>query len=165
MAKISLIQGLKQSQKIALTPQLLKAIKFLELNNIELNNYLDEEILENPLIKKLENDDVNYLVEDNVSEDSNVGLSDNDSNLLQKSNEGSPAFETNNLYDSSYSSNDINNILEDTIPFEQSIYEIISEQVNIFINNKYEKLIAFALMEYVEPNGYLKVPIEELAAD
>ena len=42
MAKISLIQGLKQSQKIALTPQLLKAIKLLELNNIELNNYLDE---------------------------------------------------------------------------------------------------------------------------
>ena len=165
MAKLSLIQGLKQSQKIALTPQLIKAIKFLELNNIELNNYLDEEILENPLIKKLENDDVNYLVEDNVSEDSNIGLSDNDSNLLQKSNEGSPTFETNNLYDSSYSSNENNNILEDTIPIEQSVYEIISEQVNIYITNKYEKLIAFALIEYVEPNGYLKVPIEELALD
>ena len=91
-------------------------------------------------VKKLENDDVNYLVEDNVSEDSNIRLSDNDSNLLQKSNEGSPTFETNNLYDSSYSSNENNNILEDTIPIEQSVYEIISEQVNIYITNKYRNI-------------------------
>jgi len=165
MAKISLIQGLKQSQKIALTPQLLKAIKLLELNNIELNNYLDEEILENPLIKKLENADANYLAEDNTSQDSNIGTSYDDPDQLEKSNEGSPTFQTNNLFDSSFSSNEISNILEETLQSEQSIYEIISKQINIFITNKYEKLIAFALMEYVEPNGYLKVSVEELSAD
>ena len=131
MAKISLIQGLKQSQKITLTPQLLKAIKLLELNNIELNNYLDEEILENPLIKKLENADANYLAEDNTSQDSNIGTSYDDPDQLEKSNEGSPTFQTNNLFDSSFSSNEISNILEETLQSEQSIYEIISKQINI----------------------------------
>ena len=53
MAKISLIQNVKQSQKMALTPQLLKAIKLLELNNIDLDNYLEQEVLENPLLEKV----------------------------------------------------------------------------------------------------------------
>tara|TARA_A100001234_G_C12303750_1_gene250465 strand:- start:40 stop:210 length:171 start_codon:yes stop_codon:yes gene_type:complete len=52
MAKISLIQNVKQSQKMALTPQLLKAIKLLELNNIDLDNYLEQEVLENPTFRK-----------------------------------------------------------------------------------------------------------------
>ena len=38
---------------MALTPQLLKAIKLLELNNIDLDNYLEQEILENPLLEKI----------------------------------------------------------------------------------------------------------------
>ena len=53
MAKISLVQNIKQTQKMALTPQLLKAIKLLELNNIDLDNYLEQEILENPLLEKI----------------------------------------------------------------------------------------------------------------
>ena len=57
MAKISLIQNIKQSQKMALTPQLLKAIKLLELNNIDLDNYLEQEVLENPLLEKVSGND------------------------------------------------------------------------------------------------------------
>ena len=36
MIKISLKPGIKQSQGIALTPQLLQSIKLFELNNLEL---------------------------------------------------------------------------------------------------------------------------------
>ena len=56
MAKISLVQNIKQSQKMSLTPQLLKAIKLLELNNIDLDNYLQQEILDNPLLEKVDDD-------------------------------------------------------------------------------------------------------------
>ena len=51
--KTSLVQNIKQTQRMALTPQLLKAIKLLELNNIDLDNYLEQEILENPLLEKI----------------------------------------------------------------------------------------------------------------
>ena len=73
MPKISLIQDIKQSQKMALTPQLLKAIKLLELNNIELDNYLEKEILDNPLLEKENNDEVD-LRDDSLldSEDFNI---------------------------------------------------------------------------------------------
>ena len=47
MAKLSQIQSIKLSQNIALTPQLIQAIKLFELNNIELEEYIDREIKNN----------------------------------------------------------------------------------------------------------------------
>ena len=68
MAKISLIQNIKQSQKMALTPQLLKAIKLLELNNIDLDNYLQQEVLENPLLEKAsENEHPEEIIKSEIS--------------------------------------------------------------------------------------------------
>ena len=52
MAKLSQIQGIKLSQNIALTPQLIQAIKLFELNNIELEEYIDREIIDNPFLDK-----------------------------------------------------------------------------------------------------------------
>ena len=52
MAKISQIPGLKLSQNIALTPQLIQAIKLFELNNIELEDYINKEIIDNPFLEK-----------------------------------------------------------------------------------------------------------------
>ncbi len=51
MAKLSLILGQKQSQGIVLTPQLLQSIKLFELNNLELESYLANEVLENPFLE------------------------------------------------------------------------------------------------------------------
>ena len=71
MAKISLIQNVKQSQKMALTPQLLKAIKLLELNNIDLDNYLEQEVLENPLLEKVSgNEYSDEIIKSEINNDS-----------------------------------------------------------------------------------------------
>ena len=53
MAKLSQIQGIKLSQNIALTPQLIQAIKLFELNNIELEEYIDREIIDNPFLDRM----------------------------------------------------------------------------------------------------------------
>ena len=99
MPKISLIQDIKQSQKMALTPQLLKAIKLLELNNIELDDYLEKEILDNPLLEK-ENNNEGDLRDDSLldSEDFNV-MKDNDSDFFEYIGESAPVLDTSNLYD------------------------------------------------------------------
>ena len=101
MAKISLVQNIKQSQKMTLTPQLLKAIKLLELNNIDLDNYLQQEILDNPLLEK-EADD--QSLKDNIN-DNDKNLSSQDKLEISFSHnedlEGSPSFDTTNLYESS----------------------------------------------------------------
>ena len=163
MAKISLIQNVKQSQKMALTPQLLKAIKLLELNNIDLDNYLEQEVLENPLLEKVSGSEhSDEIIKSEINKDS---PEENIENTLSQDADfqGSPSFETVNLYDSSSTS--IDNIIEETLQSENSLYQSIIEQINISFINKIDRLIALSILEFIEPNGYLKVSTKELSID
>jgi RNA polymerase sigma-54 factor len=56
---MALSQGLdiKLSQALVMTPQLQQAIKLLQLNNIELGAFVDEELLQNPLLVRAEERD------------------------------------------------------------------------------------------------------------
>jgi RNA polymerase sigma-54 factor len=45
---------LRQSQALVMTPQLQQAIKMLQLSNLELNNFGDAEIQQNPLLERRE---------------------------------------------------------------------------------------------------------------
>jgi RNA polymerase sigma-54 factor len=45
---------LRQSQTLVMTPQLQQAIKMLQLSNLELNNFVDAEIQQNPLLERRE---------------------------------------------------------------------------------------------------------------
>ena len=47
---------LRQSQALVMTPQLQQAIKLLQMNNLELNLYVDQELEQNPLLELEEND-------------------------------------------------------------------------------------------------------------
>ena len=163
MAKISLVQNIKQSQKMTLTPQLLKAIKLLELNNIDLDNYLQQEILDNPLLEKAADD---QSLKDNINDnDKNLSSQDKSESSLSHNtdSEGSPSFDTANLYESSSTS--IDNIIEETIESKNSLYQIITDQINISFQNKIDRLIALSILEFIEPNGYLKVSTKELSID
>ena len=163
MAKISLVQNIKQSQKMTLTPQLLKAIKLLELNNIDLDNYLQQEILDTPLLEK-EADD--QSLKDNINDnDKNLSSQDKSESSFSDNTdfEGSPSFDTANLYESSSTS--IDNIIEETIESKNSLYQIITDQINISFQNKIDRLIALSILEFIEPNGYLKVSTKELSID
>ena len=163
MAKISLVQNIKQSQKMTLTPQLLKAIKLLELNNIDLDNYLQEEILDNPLLEKVGD---NESLKDNINgNDENLSSQKKLESSLShnEDSEGSPSFDTANLYESSSTS--IDNIIEETVESKNSLYQIITDQINISFQNKIDRLIALSILEFIEPNGYLKVSTKELSID
>ena len=163
MAKISLVQNIKQSQKMTLTPQLLKAIKLLELNNIDLDNYLQQEILDNPLLEKAADD---QSLKDNINDnDKNLSSQDKSESSFSHNtdSEGSPSFDTANLYESSSTS--IDNIIEETIESKNSLYQIITDQINISFQNKIDRLIALSILEFIGPNGYLKVSTKELSID
>ena len=45
---------LRQSQSLVMTPQLQQAIKLLQLNNIELSAYVEQELEQNPLLERAE---------------------------------------------------------------------------------------------------------------
>ena len=43
---------LRQSQALVMTPQLQQAIKLLQMTNLELNTYVDQELEQNPLLER-----------------------------------------------------------------------------------------------------------------
>ena len=47
---------LRQTQALVMTPQLQQAIKMLQLSNLELADYVDAEIEQNPLLERTEGD-------------------------------------------------------------------------------------------------------------
>lgn len=49
---IKMSQGLKQSQNLAMTPQLQQAIKLLTLTHLEMTNVIAEEMVENPMLEE-----------------------------------------------------------------------------------------------------------------
>ena len=50
MALTSQLQQ-RQAQHLSMTPQLRQAIKMLQLNNVELNEFIEQESLQNPLLE------------------------------------------------------------------------------------------------------------------
>ena len=52
MTTINQRLDLRQSQNLVMTPQLQQAIKLLQLNNVELAEYIEAEIAQNPLLEK-----------------------------------------------------------------------------------------------------------------
>ena len=69
---------IKQNQSLIMTPQLQQAIKLLQLTNLELRQFLEEQTFDNPFIDVEE--------ESNASEKNDVGVSSsekNDSNSEQ----------------------------------------------------------------------------------
>ncbi len=52
MSSVSQKLHLTQTQNLVMTPQLQQAIRILQLSNVELNDYLDEEMTKNPLLER-----------------------------------------------------------------------------------------------------------------
>ncbi|WP_303858115.1 hypothetical protein [Aminicella lysinilytica] len=43
---------IEQTQKLSMTPELIQAIKILQLSNIDLSDYVQNELLENPILEE-----------------------------------------------------------------------------------------------------------------
>jgi RNA polymerase sigma-54 factor len=52
MNQITQRLDLRQSQNLVMTPQLQQAIKLLQLSNLELAEFIEGEIAQNPLLEK-----------------------------------------------------------------------------------------------------------------
>lgn len=165
MAKISQIPGLKLSQNIALTPQLIQAIKLFELNNIELEDYINKEIIDNPFLEKDDEANEEDLEENFFAENQTNQNSIEDE--IQISNKESPIDDETNIFDVNYNSenSEITNFLEETLSFKKSLNESLIDQVNLNFRDDLDKKVAFLLIEKLENNGYLKISITEFSSD
>ncbi len=169
--------NIKQKQSLVMTPQLQQAIKLLQLTNLELKQFLEEQTFDNPFI--------NVEEETQASEknDSGARLQDkNDSNseqvLAKETTDFSDDPTNNDDYDNRFDNAGIDygavinnksnsgedwDLIASTVPnHEKSLIAHIEDQLPYLLNSQREHFIARYFLEAIEPSGWLGKSLDEI---
>jgi len=183
---------MKQSQSLVMTPQLQQAIKLLQLSNIELAAFVEEQLESNPLLERGTGDD------NRRGEDGDAGGSDGSMQELSLGKTSSEAHDAMDVPDGiahedqspgeraqqtdapapptggeidwskasnsggSFSASGDYDAAANTAA-EITLAEHLTEQLHMSCHNERERLIGAHLIDHVDENGYLRVSIEEIA--
>lgn len=183
---------IRQSQSMVMTPQLQQSIKLLQMTNIELVNYLDQELEKNPFLEEADSSEDASQEEVNTE---NV-KSDGDDSTLFDSAEAAPEKEkplvegedqsdvwddgavSSAVYEgnetlsyanvgsgsSSHSSSETATSFDEYTESEVSLRDHIHDQIQIEIHDPAERIIALYLSEQLDESGYLTINMDEVAA-
>ena len=162
MSGISQKLDLRQSQQLVMTPQLQQAIKLLQLSNVELNEFIEEELEKNPLLEKdnspLADDNQNDPVEKSDKDDVDEAFDTRDSkdfdagsSMADMGAGGNTKFE--NAEDS----------FENRMSADKSLRDHLTEQLHMAFADPRDHMIGSFLIDRLDESGYLRENIEELA--
>lgn len=151
--------SMKLSQQFRMTPQLQQALKLLQVARHDLETEVRQELNENPVLEEIVD-----TIEDKPAE---------------KENETSPEIEALNetnweaYIDSQFkplqtpgavkNRDDAAPNYENMVSNKQTLYDHLNWQINFGGFNDEEKNILSLLINYIDDNGYLKIPLEKIA--
>ncbi len=180
---------LRQTQSLVMTPQLQQAIKLLQLSNIELNSFLEQELERNPLLEREDSDDARDsqsndadspelfpAAEEPILDGMTIGEAlssvDVDSDYDNIYNTDSPAEMQNGESFAEWGqggggktdfSGEAPN-LEETLVEEGNLRDHLIAQITLDIRDPADRLIAFSLLELLDEAGYLVGDLVEVAS-
>jgi RNA polymerase sigma-54 factor len=151
---------LKQGQNLVMTPQLQQAIKLLQLNNIEIAEFVEEELENNPLLEKSESQ------KDNENEAK-------EATELQSDNELDNGT-TNDDFDAGSTMADIGaggnsnfdkleNAFENSISRPETLRDHLMKQLQLSVTEPRDQMIAALLIDQLDEAGYLRTSVTELS--
>ena len=146
--KIGYELTIEQTQKLSMTPELIQAIQILQYNNQELNEYIDKELLENPILESeyhKESDteiDIDSLRDQLIQADENV--------------EAYKQWESHSTSDE-YS-------YENFVAFNYTLTEFLIEQLHFSSLKGQDADIGRYIIENIDDNGYLSMSLEEICS-
>ncbi len=171
-------------QSLTLTPQLMQSIKLLQLSHLELNQFVDAELLRNPL---LEHDDASPEPGDAADQ----GGEESETDSLPDAVEGADTIETTEAIADTLDS-DAADIFPEQVGSDTGIYtpapdlrgpaydgeapdlerfvssrpslaDHLAEQISLLLRDPAERLIARHLIDNLNEAGYLAADIEAIA--
>jgi RNA polymerase sigma-54 factor len=164
---VGMKQSLNLSQTLRMTPQLQQAIKLLQLSRMELETAVRKELEENPILEELAENPGEEMSASNEAQAPEEGSATNDQDP-QKHDE----FDWESYLEPNYkpaqtaggNNEEIMNY-ENLISTTQTLYDHLMWQMRNFGFNEEEQLLAGILISYVDDDGYIKVPLEQIAED
>jgi RNA polymerase sigma-54 factor len=183
---------MKQSQSLVMTPQLQQAIKLLQLSNIELSAFVEEQLESNPLLERGTGDENRRGEEDGPIE-SETGLEElrlseapgkaaeaMDTPMHSQYEDASPGEMAQQMAEpvqssggeidwskasasgGSFSSSGDYDAASNTAK-EITLAEHLMEQLSMSSTDEKDRLIGAHLIDQVDENGYLRADIAEIA--
>ncbi len=145
---------LRQGQSLVMTPQLQQAIKLLQLSNLELAEYIDKEIEQNPLLERADapRDEAPEATAEEVKEKREDDSWEQTTEQFADWGKSGGSFN-----DDAYS-------LENILASETSLRDHLIEQLNIEMEDDTERLIGLFLVDQLDEAGYLKEDSASIAA-
>ena len=172
--------NIKQKQSLVMTPQLQQAIKLLQLTNLELKQYLEEQTFDNPFVNveeeksRAENkktEEIPTKFEDSNSDQINLKDTADFSDDPTKNEDYDNRFDNANLEfgvssKPSSGGNEDWDLISSIVPdHEKSLVAHIEEQLPYLLNTPREHFIAQYFLEAIEPSGWLGKSVEVLSAE
>ena len=175
---------LKQSQSLVMTPQLQQAIKLLQLSNIELSAFVEEQLESNPLLERGTGDE-NRRGEDDGGKgdaDTYTELSLDTPAAAAESSMDVPAHAVDVEAGPSEGAADVGGSVDwskagsggsfngssdydaaENTAAEVTLTEHLTKQLAMAVHDPKDRLIGAYLIDHVDDNGYLRTEISELA--
>lgn len=175
---------LRQSQSLVMTPQLQQAIKLLQLSNLELTAFIEQELERNPLLERedgergepeaapepeapqaaAEEPMLDGMTENSAEDGMDVDYDNLYNNDSAADGLGGEAFGQWGQSGGAHGFDDGENNLEQIVAGEISLRDHLVAQLNVDVLDPAQKLIGLHLIEMLDESGYLIGDLAELAA-
>jgi len=179
---------LRQGQSLVMTPQLQQAIKLLQLSNLELAEYVDQELERNPLLERdesepaprdepreepapKENETLDATLaredfskgEDMDAERSDLYAEEGDRSAPPPTSSG-PLTDWTTVRSGGSHDSDGESTIERALSQAVTLKDHLTEQLTIAALDPERRLIGAAIIDAIDEAGYLRAELLELAA-
>ncbi|MCB0393521.1 MAG: RNA polymerase factor sigma-54 [Bdellovibrionales bacterium] len=163
---------MSQTQTLRMTPQLQQAIKLLQLSRMEFETAIRKEMEENPILEELhETQEETVLRTEGERREAMEAEAPAPESDPRKQDQDD--FDWENYVESNYKSqaergtpmNDEIMNYENVITSEKTLFEHLMWQLGLMGFNDEERRVLGVLIGYIEDDGYLKTPLEDIAKD
>jgi len=142
---------LEQSQKLIMTPELRQAIEILQYNAIELNQFVQEELMTNPVLELTE-------------PDSSVTADLEKLQSLAERIDWKQVVSDDEKFKATYQKPEEHEefTMDNMIAEEESLHEHLLFQLQFTVLSQQEKAIGEYLIQNIDHTGYLRMDFEEV---
>lgn len=172
MNTISPRLDLRQSQNLVMTPQLQQAIKLLQLSNLELAEFIEAEIAQNPLLEKKEPEGTDAPDLPDTSTDGRDSDAGDEFDSAWEGDDAPPKAENpatdfdagtaaigaggNRSFDT------LDEAFENSLTRPETLREHLVEQIHMAFDDPRDRLIGAMIVDLVDEAGYLRASTDEL---
>ena len=159
--KMNFNLNLVQSQKLVMTPELKQAIEILQFNSVELNDFIQEEMLSNPVLKN-ENQPNTHGEEQPIQPVDHQKTLDT-KEIFDKIDWKDTTDEYRNERYSRYQGDQDEMNYDNFVASEDTLIDYLIGQLELSTLERADKEVARFLIQMVGDNGYIDVPLNEVA--